>query len=176
MAEEFEFGDVFSTDDVWSIWLSRRFFPTNKVNCRGNKIHYDTANRSHSDLDLVTTSGSHGKAVLLSDSCEIESVIKRRRQGNLLFAPVRAIAPGSDASRSLRTCAITLQGGPHEVEFSKMFSVEGRLVSDLPVYFRLAEPDIVRLEAQLSGYTLRRSPEVEVAPFAVDFGVGGQAA
>jgi hypothetical protein len=177
-AAEPRFGDVFAAEWFFDINLRRDAVALHPFQRKGGLEAFEPA-EPRTDRDLVLAHGKRFMAVLLSDDCEVESVLKRRRRGRLCFAAIEVwsanhtedvrsfrrhpLPPGpiTDPDRSENEWT-EFAGG--EVQLSLLFAVSHEAVSAAPDprIVSLTEEGRSELEIRWAAYATRRGPRAQL--------------
>lgn len=162
------FGDVFSAGWMHDVFLREDAIALGPFTRGGGVTCYapvDPAKRRQSQ-ELILAHGRPAQAVILSDDCEIESVLVRRGRGRVLFA---AVGPwpedGAAAEDLMRTTAFyrhplrpdgAYAGGV--VDLRRLFMVDARAISASDRDVCLGEGLRARLEQRWAAFAGRRGP------------------
>lgn len=163
------FGDVFSALWFHDVFLREDATPLGPTSGKGGTQQYIAVPPalSRASRDLLLAHGRPCQAVVLSDDCEIESILVRKKgQGRLLFA---AIMPWTEeparAESNLHSGAFyrhPLAPGPGYsgglVEMRRLFMVDGRAVSGGGRIACLGDEPRARLEHRWAAFAGRRGP------------------
>jgi hypothetical protein len=167
---QLEFGDIFSARWFFDAYLRRDAVPLVEFQGRGGSRAWRRAEPS-SSRDLVFTHGQQRAALLLSDDCEIETILRRGGRSRLVFAAVEQLpVDASDATKALESRAFrrfglrradAFAGGI--VEFQQLFAVSSDAVLKAddgidPRVARLNPEARLQLEMRWNAYAVRRGP------------------
>jgi hypothetical protein len=170
---DFSFGDVFSADWMFDIHVRGDAVPLKPFECHMGKgrpkiLGYQPA-IPKPQRDLVLSHGKRHRAVLLSDNCEVESVIVRRRAGRLTFAAVEDWPKNAtEAERAVQSQAFRRHPLPPAdgftggiVNLGSLFAVGWDAVASAtpdPRVARLDDDCVIDLEIRWNAYATRRGP------------------
>lgn len=168
-----EFGDVFSASWMFDIHVRGDAVPLKPFECHQGRgrppvVGYQRAIASP-ERDLVLSHGKQRRAVLLSDNCEIESVMVRRRRGRLVFAALEAWPANADDAAFAENYAgfrrhplppgNDFEGGV--VNLQALFAVGQDAIANTtpdPRVARLGSAAAIDLEIRWNAYATRRGP------------------
>ena len=156
------FGDIYSTAWLRDAFITEEAVPLHRFNRSGGGIAYEPlAPDTHRATKYVLAEGAACRAIVLSDDCEIETLLARKGgQGRLLAAAVSAWDPGA-GERNFRRHPLPpgdgFAGGV--VELSRLFAVQARALATRQSRVASLE-DTARgeLEQRWAAYTTRRGP------------------
>ena len=168
-----EFGDVFSAEWLFDVHVRGDAVPLKPFDCPAGKRRpavtgYAKAQPT-SNRDLVLAHGQPRRAIVVSDSCEVESVLIRRRRGRLIFAAVDAW-PGDAAEADKALTSGNFRRHPLPPAdgfaggvalFESLFAVGHDAVTASADHSRVARLDddaVVDLEIRWNAYSTRRGP------------------
>jgi hypothetical protein len=170
---DLEFGDVFSADWMFDVHVRGDAVPLKTFQCRVGRdrppvLGYQAAAAAE-DRDLVLAHGKQRRAILLSDNCEIESVMVRRGRGRLTFAPLEVWpSDAAQVDRELNSSSFRRHPLPPEGDFTggvvnlqSLFAVgQDAMAADAPDprLIRLDADAALDLEIRWNAFATRRGP------------------
>jgi hypothetical protein len=166
--EEISFGDIFAAEWFFDAYLRRDAVPLVEFTAKVGRGWKAAAPSRHRDALLAH--GLQRRAVMLSDDCEVETILRRGGRSRLIFAAIEElpVAP-SQAEEVLKTRSFRrfplppadgFPGGIVEFQQSFAVGIDGVKPADEgdPRVARLDSAMRVQLEIRWNAYASRRGP------------------
>jgi len=162
------FGDIFRAEWFFDAYIRRDAVPLVAFTAKGGMRAWRQAAPSH-ERDYLFAHGQQREAVLLSDDCEVETIMRRGGRRRLIFAAIERLPVSeTQAKKALATRAFrrfplppyeTFVGGT--VEFQQLFGVGPDAISGNgkdPRLLRLDADMRLHCEMRWNAYATRRGP------------------
>jgi len=166
------FGDIFAAEWFYDAYLRRDAVPLVEFSAKGGRGW--RATRPSDRRDTLFAHGQQRQAILVSDDCEVETILRRGGRSRLVFAAIDRLPVGrTQADEALETKAFRRFGLPPEggfsggiVEFQQLFGmaadgVEAQDGTD-PRVARLGGEMLLQFEMRWNAYAVRRGPLTHV--------------
>jgi hypothetical protein len=166
-ADHLSFGDIFAGDWFFDAYLRRDAVPLVQFQSKAGRGWKAAA--PSQDRDALFAHGQQRHAILISDDCEIETILRRGGRSRVVFAAIERLPLSqSAAEEALETRAFRRFPLPPDgaysggiVEFQQLFAmaVDGvRMEGQDPRLTRLDDEARLQFEMRWNAYSSRRGP------------------
>jgi hypothetical protein len=166
---EISFGDIFSADWFFDAYVRADAVPLVEFTAKGAGKAWKPAKPSN-HRDYLFAHGQQRQAILLSDDCEIDTILARGGRRRLIFAAIERLpvsksqAEEALATRAFRRFPLPPEGDFHGgiAEFQQLFGVATDAIQptsgEFPRFVRLDPEMRLKFEMRWNAYAARRGP------------------